>query len=140
MNAAFPQQHQQWALEIVDKIWVALEESNNTYIQTFKSIHQIESEIEQTTGQLIKAIQLALHAGKKPSNEYRHHYNFPQCCEVSILMANEIPPDAQRQVLLEYKSTDNQVRLKTLDDTHHSYDALGYPLFIAVLKLNVKQN
>ena len=30
--AAFPQQHQQWALEIVDKIWVALEESNNTYI------------------------------------------------------------------------------------------------------------
>ena len=46
----FPQQHQQRALEIVDKIWVALEESNNTYIQTFKSIHQIESEIEQTTG------------------------------------------------------------------------------------------
>ena len=26
---------------------------------------------------------------------------------------------------------DNQVRLKTLDDTHHSYNALGYPLFIA---------
>ena len=48
--AAFPQQHQQQALEIVDKIQVALEESNNTYIQTFKSIHQIESEIKQTTG------------------------------------------------------------------------------------------
>ena len=46
-------------------------------------------------------------------------------------MPNEIPADAKRQVLLEYKSTDNQVRLKTLDDTHHSYDALGYPLFIA---------
>ena len=40
--AAFPQQHQQRALEIVDKIQVSLEESNNTYIQTFKSIHQIE--------------------------------------------------------------------------------------------------
>ena len=62
--AAFPQQHQQWALEIVDKIWVALEESNNTYIQTFKSIHQIESEIEQTKGQSIETIQLALHAEK----------------------------------------------------------------------------
>ena len=61
---AFPQQHQQWALEIVDKIRVALEESNNTYVQTFKSIHQIESEIEQTTGQLIETIQLALHAEK----------------------------------------------------------------------------
>ena len=63
--AAFPQQHQQWALEIVDKILVALEESNNTYIQTFKSIHQIESEIEQTTGQTIETIQLALHTEKK---------------------------------------------------------------------------
>ena len=62
--AAFPRQHQQWALEIVNKIWVALEESNNTYIQTFKSIHQIESEIEQITGQLIETIQLALHAEK----------------------------------------------------------------------------
>ena len=51
--AAFPQQHQQRALETVDKIQVALEESNNTYIQTFKSIQQIESEIEQTTGQSI---------------------------------------------------------------------------------------
>ena len=40
-------------------------------------------------------------------------------------MPNEIPPDAKRQVLLEYKSTNNQVRLKTLDDTHHSYAALG---------------
>ena len=69
--AAFPQQHQQRALEIVDKIWVALEETNNTYIQTFKSIHQIESEIEQTTGQSIETIQLALHAEKKPSDE--HH-------------------------------------------------------------------
>ena len=38
-TAAFPQQHQQLALDIVDKIGVALEESNNTYIQTFKSIH-----------------------------------------------------------------------------------------------------
>ena len=45
-------------------------------------------------------------------------------------MPNEIPADAKREVVLEYKSTDNQVRLKTLDDTHHSYDALGYPLFI----------
>ena len=62
--AAFPQQYQQWAFEIVDKIWVALEESNNTYIQTFKSIHQIESEIEQTIGQSIETIQLALHAEK----------------------------------------------------------------------------
>ena len=67
--AAFPQQHQQWALEIADKIHVALEESNNTYIQTFKSIHQIESEIEQTTGQLIETIQLALHA-EKTSDEH----------------------------------------------------------------------
>ena len=50
---------QQQALEIVDKIQVALEETNNTYIQTFKSIHQIESEIEQTTGQSIETIQLA---------------------------------------------------------------------------------
>ena len=62
--AAFPQQHQQQALEIVDKLRVALEESINTYIQTFKSIHQIESEIEQTTGQSIETIQLALHEGK----------------------------------------------------------------------------
>ena len=54
--AAFPQQHQQQALEIVDKIRVALEESNNTYIQRFKSIHQIESEIEQNTGQSIETI------------------------------------------------------------------------------------
>ena len=46
-------------------------------------------------------------------------------------MPYEIPADAKRQVLLEYKSMDNQVRLKTLDDTHCSYDALGYPLFIA---------
>ena len=45
-------------------------------------------------------------------------------------MPNEIPADAKRQVLLGYKSMDNQVRLKTLDDTC-SYDALGYPLFIA---------
>ena len=63
--SAFPQQHQQRALEIVDKIRVALEESNNTYIQTFKSIQEIESEIEQTTGQPIETIQLALHAEKK---------------------------------------------------------------------------
>ena len=63
-KAAFPQQHQQWALEIVDKIQVALEESNNTYTQTFKSIHQIESEIEETTQQSIETIQLALHAEK----------------------------------------------------------------------------
>ena len=128
--AAFPQQHQQRALEIVDKIRVALEESNNTYIQTFKSIQQIESEIEQTTGQSIETIQLALHAEKKPSDEHRCRYNLPQCCEVSILMPNEIPADAKREVLLEYKSTDDQVRLRTLDDTHRSYDALGYPLFI----------
>ena len=127
---AFPEQHQQRALEIVDKIRVALEESNNTYIQTFKSIQEIESEIEQTTGQPIETIQLALHAEKKPSDEHRRRYNLPQCCEVSILMPNEIPADAKREVLLEYKSTDNQVRLKTLDDTHRSYDALGYPLFI----------
>ena len=59
--AAFPQQHQQQTLEIVDMIRIALEESNNTYIKTFKSIHQIESEIEQTTGQSIETIQLALH-------------------------------------------------------------------------------
>ena len=61
---AFPQQQQQQALEIVDKIQVALEESSNTYIQTFKSIQQIESEIEQTTGQSIETIQLGLHAEK----------------------------------------------------------------------------
>ena len=61
---AFPQQHQQWALEIVDKIQVALEERNNSYIETFKSIHQIETDIEQTTGQSIETIQLALHAEK----------------------------------------------------------------------------
>ena len=76
-------------------------------------------------------MQLALHAEKKPSDEHCHWYNLPQCCEVSILMPNEIPADAKRQVLLEYKSMDNQVRLKTLDDTYHSYNALGYPLFIA---------
>ena len=58
--AAFPQQHQQQALEIVHKIWVALEESNNTCIQTLKSIHQIESEIEQTTGQSIETMLLAV--------------------------------------------------------------------------------
>ena len=46
-------------------------------------------------------------------------------------MPNKIPADPKRQVLLEYKSTDNQVRLKTLDDTHHSFNALGYHLFIA---------
>ena len=62
--AVFPQQHQQQALEIVDKIRVALEGSNNTYIETFKSIHQIETDIEQTTGQYIETIQLALHAEK----------------------------------------------------------------------------
>ena len=118
-------------MEIVDKIWVALEESNNTYIQTFKSIHQIESEIEQTTGQSIETMQLALHAETKPRDEHPHWYNLPQCCEVSILMHYEIPADAKRQVLLEYKSMENQVRLKSLDDTHHSYNALGYPLFIA---------
>ena len=62
--AAFPQQYQQQTLEIVDMIWVTLEESNNTYIPTFKSIHQIESEIEQTTGQSIGTIRLGLHAEK----------------------------------------------------------------------------
>ena len=62
---------------------------------------------------------------KKPSDEHHRWYNLPQCSEVSILMPNEIPADAKRQVLLEYKSTDNQVRLKTLDDTQHSYDTLG---------------
>ena len=129
-KAAFPQQHQQWALEIIEKIQVALEESNNTYIQTSKSIHQIESEIEQTTGQLNETTQLALHA-EKPSDEHWRCYNLPQCCEVSILMPNEIPADAKRQVLLEYKSMDHPVRLKTLDDTHCSYNTLGYPLFIA---------
>ena len=41
---------------IVDKIQVALEQSNNTYIETFKSIHQIETDIEQTTGQSIETI------------------------------------------------------------------------------------
>ena len=63
-TAVFPQQHQQWALDIVDKIWVALEGSSNTYIETFKRIHQIETDIEQTTGQSIETIQLALHAEK----------------------------------------------------------------------------
>ena len=63
-TAAFPQQHQQRALEIADKIRVALEERNNTYIETFKSIHQIETDIEQTTGQCIETIQLAVHAEK----------------------------------------------------------------------------
>ena len=92
----------------VDKILVALEESNNIYIETFKSIHQIETDIEQTTGQSIETIQLALHAAK-PSDEHCHWYNLPQCCEVSILMPNEIPADAKRQVLLEYKAMDNQV-------------------------------
>ena len=130
--AALPQLHQQKGLKIVDKIWVALEESNNTYIQTFKSIHQIESEIEQSTGQLIETIQLALHAETRPNDEHHCQYDLPQCCEVSIIMPNEIPVDAKRHVLLEYKSMDNQVRLKTLDDTHHSYDALGHPLFIVV--------
>ena len=62
--AVFPQQHQQRALEIVDKIWVALEESNNTYIQTSKSIHRFGSEIDQTTGQSIETTQLALHSEK----------------------------------------------------------------------------
>ena len=52
--AAFPQQHQRWALEIVDMILVALEESNNTYIQTFKSIHQIESEIKKPQDNQLK--------------------------------------------------------------------------------------
>ena len=120
-----------WPLEIVDKIWVALEASNNTYIETFKSIHQIETDIEQSTRQSIETIQLALHAEKKPSDEHCYQYNLPQCCEVSIIMPNEIPADAKQQVHLEYKSTDNQVQLKTLDDTHCSYDALGYPLFVA---------
>ena len=46
-------------------------------------------------------------------------------------MPNEIPADGKRQVLLGYKSTDNQVRLKTLDDTHCFNNALGYTLFIA---------
>ena len=43
---------------------VALEESNNIYIETYKSIHQIETDIEQTTGQSIETIQLTLHAEK----------------------------------------------------------------------------
>ena len=73
-------------------------------IPGFKNIHQIESEIEQTTGQSIETMQLALHAEKKPSDEHRHWYNLPQCCEVSILMPNEIPADAKRQVLLEYQT------------------------------------
>ena len=46
-------------------------------------------------------------------------------------MPNEIPADTKRQVRLEYKSMDNQVRLKKKDDTHRSYNTLGYPLFIA---------
>ena len=92
--AAFPQQHNQRALEIVDKIRVALEESNNTYIETFKSIHQIESDIEQTTGQSIETIQLALHA-EKTGDEHHCWYNLPQCCEVSILKPYEIPADAK---------------------------------------------
>ena len=69
--AAFIQQHQQQALEIVDKIRIALEESNHTYLQTFKSIQQIESEIEQTTGQSIETIQLVrFTCRKKPSDEH----------------------------------------------------------------------
>ena len=88
---------QQQALEIVDKIQVALEESNNTYIQTFKSIHQIESEIEQTTGQSIETIQIALCAEKNQVMSIAASTT----CEVSILMPNEIPTDATRQVLLE---------------------------------------
>ena len=60
--------------------------------------------MNKTTGQSIETMQLALHAEKKPSDEHHHWYNLPQCCEVSILMPNEIPGDAKRQVLLEYKS------------------------------------
>ena len=89
------QQLQVLAFGTVHKIWVALEESNNTYIEVFKSIHQIEAEIEQSTGQSTETIQLALHAEKEPNDEHRWQYNLTQCCEVSILMPKEIPADAK---------------------------------------------
>ena len=59
---------------------------------------------------------------KKPANEHERRFNAPELQEVAIVIAGNA--FGTRDIILETRDKN----LKTIKDTHRSYDALQYPL------------
>ena len=79
----------------------------------------------------VKEIRFQLHDTKNPKdNKHRGCYNLPSCAEISILLPKEIPPNANRMMICDYRySSNGKHGLKFFPDYHRAYDPMGYPLF-----------
>jgi len=97
----------------------------NTYLQSFLAIPQVIERLQAPP----QEIRISIHADCRPSQTHIGRYGLPQCCEVAILMPNEVAPTDKRQIVVQYREGQAVgTQLKFFDDTHRSYDPLAYPL------------
>ena len=101
--------------------------AENKYLQAFLNL----KEFVDNNNLNVKEIRFQLHDTKNPKdNKHRGCYNLPSCTEISILLPKEIPPNANRMMICDYRySSNGKHGLKFFPDYHRAYDPMGYPLF-----------
>lgn len=113
-------------LMLFDQLQQILTECQNTYLMSFLSVREVIQRMNVPPEEL----RIAIHADIRPMDEHIRRYNLPECSEISILMPNDIQPEDTRQVVCTYRHSAGVNNIKTLGDTHRSYDPLAYPLFL----------
>ena len=118
-----PQPHQEEKDKAVFELLQRTLPEVNTYLQSFKNIHQIVQ-----CGEVPKDIYIAIHADKKPQEEHARRYNLPSSSEVAILLPNEPRSTESRTIVCALQASRRDRGLQFFKETHRSYDPLSYPL------------
>ena len=66
--------------------------------------------------------EVIVDADKRPSSEHEKRFNAPLCNKVGVLMLGE--EHGKRDIVLR----PNDESLKSVDETHHSYNSLQYSI------------
>ena len=85
----------------------------NSYVRSFKYALESAPTVE---------FNIVIDERKRPSGEHARRFNAPECNEVAVILCGE--PYCKRDIILKYKDS----TIKTINETHRSYDALQYPL------------
>ncbi|CAE1303705.1 unnamed protein product [Acanthosepion pharaonis] len=86
----------------------------NSYVRSFK--YALE---HKTSSDFI----IVINAAKRPQGEHERRYNAPASNEVSVIISGD--QHNRRDIVIESRGSG----LRSISETHRSYDALQYPLF-----------
>jgi len=109
-----------------ERIFFALHEiiihAQNKYLEAFLNLKEFVRKENLNPNEIL----FQLHDTTNPkNNEHPGRYHLPSCPEISILLPNEIPPNAKRIMVCNYRNSSknsNQLGLKFFPDYHQAYE------------------